>query len=129
LDDRACIPFHGGEDEGIKRCKDYIWGTKAIGHYAETRNQIFGANYSSKLSPWLANGSLSPRYAYHEALAFEKKHQTVESTQKFIDELFWRDFCRYWCLRHGSKIFSTYGVYDKSEFTWKNSPETVRRWR
>ena len=30
-DKRACYDFIGGEDEGMKRCKEYIWTTKALG--------------------------------------------------------------------------------------------------
>lgn len=34
--------------------------------YKETRNGLLGPNFSSKFSPWLATGCLSPRFAFHE---------------------------------------------------------------
>lgn len=34
--------------------------------YKETRNGMIGPDYSTKFSPWLASGSLSPRYVYEE---------------------------------------------------------------
>lgn len=34
--------------------------------YKETRNGMLGPDYSTKFSPWLASGSLSPRYIYEE---------------------------------------------------------------
>jgi deoxyribodipyrimidine photo-lyase len=34
--------------------------------YKETRNGLLGANYSSKFSPWLATGCLSPRHVVQE---------------------------------------------------------------
>lgn len=34
--------------------------------YKETRNGMLGADYSTKFSPWLASGSLSPRFIYEE---------------------------------------------------------------
>ena len=108
-DNRASYDFIGGEDEGIKRCKEYIWETMSVGHYATTRNEIMGANYSSKISPWLACGALSVRYVFYETIEYEDTYFKVESTQKFIDELLWRDFCKFWCLKHGVKVFSVYG--------------------
>lgn len=63
-DKRACYDFIGGEDQAVKRLREYIFDTKSVGNYAMTRNNLIGANYSSKLSPWLACGALSPRYIY-----------------------------------------------------------------
>ena len=63
-DGRACYKFMGGEDSGLKRMQEYIFEKKSIAHYDLTRNHLIGSEYSSKLSPWLANGSLSPRTVY-----------------------------------------------------------------
>jgi len=63
-DKRACYDFIGGEEQATKRLREYIFETKSVGNYALTRNQLIGANYSSKFSPWLASGALSPRYIY-----------------------------------------------------------------
>ena len=117
-DKRECYDFRGGEDAGLKRVKEYIWGTMAVANYATTRNQLIGSNYSSKLSPWLACGALSPRYVYFETRSFEEKHRRNESTKVFIDELFWRDFNRYWCLKYGNKVFYSYGIYDRKYYNW-----------
>jgi deoxyribodipyrimidine photo-lyase len=70
---RACYNFVGGEDAGLKRCKEYIFSRRSVAHYNNTRNDLLGANYSSKLSPWLANGCLSPRMVYHEVKRFENE--------------------------------------------------------
>ena len=35
-DPRSCYPFVGGEDNGLKRLKEYM--KKSVGHYAVTRN-------------------------------------------------------------------------------------------
>ena len=126
---RACYDFKGGEDEAFKRVKEYIFDTRSVAQYAVTRNQLIGANYSSKFSPWLACGALSPRYAYHQVKEFEAKHRSNESTKVFVDELFWRDFNRFWCMRHGVKVFSSYGIYNRTYYEWKTDQETVSRWR
>lgn len=108
---------------------EYIHGKRAVSKYATTRNDLIGANYSSKLSPWLANGSLSPRKVYWEVKKFEREQTRNESTGVYIDELFWRDFNRFWCLFHGNKVFSSYGIYDRTYYDWKTNLDIVKRWR
>jgi deoxyribodipyrimidine photolyase len=34
--------------------------------YKETRNGMLGPDYSTKFSPWLASGSISPRFIHEE---------------------------------------------------------------
>ena len=118
-DPRSCYPFIGGEDHGLKRLKEYM--KKSVGFYAQTRNQLMGSEYSSKLSPWLANGSLSARRVFHET---KKCGTSNNSTKTFIDELFWRDFNRFWCMRHGNKVFSSYGIYNRTYYDW-NTDHTI----
>ena len=128
-DKRICYKFKGGEEAGLVRMNEYISGKRAVSKYATTRNDLIGANYSSKLSPWLANGSISSRRVYWEVKKFEREQTRNESTTVFIDELFWRDFNRYWCLNHGNKVFSSYGIYDRTYYNWQTNLETVDRWR
>lgn len=87
-----------------------------------------GADYSSKLSPWLACGAISPRFVYHETKRFEAKHLENESTKHFISELFWRDFCHWYCLRHGPRVFYEYGALDKGQ-QWKLNLDLINRWK
>jgi len=118
-DKRSCYQFVGGEDRGLKRLNEYLFEKKAVKHYNKTRNQLIGANYSSKLSPWLACGALSPRKIYFDLRQFEQKCGGNEDTKVFFDELMWRDFNRYWCMNKGNKIFSEYGIYDREYYNWK----------
>ena len=104
-DSRICYKFRGGEEAGLKRLNEYVFAKRAVSRYALTRNQLIGSGYSSKLSPWLANGSISCRKVYWEVKRFEKEQLRNESTTTFIDELLWRDFNRYWCMFHGNKVF------------------------
>ena len=41
-------------------------------NYKTTRNGFLGPNFSSKFSPWMANGCLSPRQIYWEVKKWEK---------------------------------------------------------
>ena len=63
-DSRTAFPFHGGENEVLKRVEYYFWETKKLGVYKLTRNGLIGKDFSSKFSPWLANGSISTKTIY-----------------------------------------------------------------
>lgn len=128
-DSRACYKFKGGEANGLKRMNEYIFGKKSVGHYNDTRNHLRGSEYSSKLSPWLANGCLSARKVYFATHEFMKVHRSNESTRVFIDELFWRDFNKYWFMRWASKAFSEYGIYDRSYYGWGADKTIIERWQ
>jgi deoxyribodipyrimidine photo-lyase len=64
-DSRAAIHFKGGETEGIKRLNNYLFESKAIATYKQTRNGLVGSEYSSKFSAWLSLGCLSAKTIYH----------------------------------------------------------------
>ena len=126
-DKRACLEFKGGETHGLKRIKEYMHAS--LGHYAATRNGLLGSEYSSKLSPWLANGCVSIRDIYYQTVEFEKAHGASENTRHFIDELLWRDFSRYWCMRFGNKVFSSYGILDRDYYNWQTDEKVLQRWK
>jgi deoxyribodipyrimidine photo-lyase len=127
-DQRAVINFVGGENEGLKRLNKFIWLDKNILHYKETRNQLLGENYSSKFSPWLANGSLSARKIYSEIKKFEKEVEANESTYWLVFELLWRDYFRFVTKKYGNKIFLKGGIKNKDN-DYKNDIELFERWR
>lgn len=128
-DSRICYKFRGGEEAGLKRLKEYVFSKRAVSKYESTRNDLIGADYSSKLSPWLANGSISSRKVYWEVKRFEEEQVRNESTKIYVDELFWRDFNRFWCMNHGNKVFQSYGIYDRTYYNWQTDLAIVDRWR
>jgi deoxyribodipyrimidine photo-lyase len=85
IDERAAVQFKGGETEALKRLNYYLFESKLLLKYKETRNGLIGGDYSSKLSPWLATGSISPRYIYHEIKKFETENQANESTKGMVE--------------------------------------------
>ena len=91
-DPRRALDFVGGESAALSRLDHYIWQTKALQTYKETRNQLLGSNYSSKFSAWLATGCLSAKHIYQQVKLFEAKHGANESTYWLIFELLWRDY-------------------------------------
>ena len=92
VDPRSAFPFRGGEEEGLKRLKNWMWGNDRLKIYKETRNQLLGTEYSSKLSPWLAWGCISPRFIVQEIARYEKERVANRSTYWLTFELLWRDF-------------------------------------
>ena len=104
-DQRSAFPFLGGTDTGIKRLDQYFWKSKKLSFYKKTRNGLLGVDYSSKFSPWLANGSISPKTIYWEIIRYEKEIQKNQSTYWLVFELIWRDYFKYISLKHENKIF------------------------
>ncbi|KAL0489547.1 cryptochrome DASH [Acrasis kona] len=129
---RAVMKFTGGETEGIKRTKAYIWNkSQPLSDYANTRNGLIGADYSSKFSPWMSVGCISPRYIYQQVKLYEKKYKSNDGIEALIRELFFRDYFRYLGQKVGNKIFKISGIRNyngKDEPTWDTDPEKLKRW-
>lgn len=110
MDERAAIKFKGGENAGLQRLKDYFWKRNKLKEYKETRNGLIGEDYSSKFSPWLAHGCLSPRYIYEEIKSYEKNIVKNQSTYWLIFELIWRDYFRMVCKKYENAVFKIGGI-------------------
>jgi deoxyribodipyrimidine photo-lyase len=128
LDQRSVLQFHGGENAGKARVKEYIWESDRLRVYKETRNEMLGANYSSKFSAWLSFGCLSPRYIYEEVQKYEQKIIKNDSTYWLIFELLWRDFFRFISAKHGNKIFYQSGLQG-IDFPWQENWQRFDLWR
>jgi len=102
--------FTGGESEALNRLNYYLWESRLLLNYKETRNELLGGDYSSKFSPYLALGCLSPKLVYAEIKRFEAEIGSNESTYWLFFELLWRDFFRFMGKKHGNKIFQLTGT-------------------
>ena len=109
VDARAVLAFRGGEAEGLARMRAWIFDGDHLGSYKLTRNGMLGADYSSKFSPWIAVGALSPRLIAEETLRYERERIANESTYWLRFELFWREYFRLYLLKHGRAMFRTSG--------------------
>ena len=126
-DPRTAFPFQGGENQAMKRIKNYFWETQNLSKYKDTRNGLIGEEYSSKLSAWLANGSISPKQIYYEVLKYEKEIESNQSTYWLIFELIWRDFFKYVSLKYGNKIFQLKGILNK-DLEWNDDKQKLNDW-
>ncbi|MEJ1223828.1 DASH family cryptochrome [Sediminicola sp. 1XM1-17] len=127
IDQRSAFPFQGGETKALSRIENYFWETKNLATYKRTRNGLVGEAYSSKLSPWLANGSISPRTIYWEVKHFEQEVQKNQDTYWLVFELIWRDYFKYISLKHRSKIFQIGGLLNKN-YDWGTDDRKKAQW-
>lgn len=123
----SAFPFKGGETEAINRLNDYFFKTKKLGFYKKTRNGLAGVDYSSKFSPWLANGCISARTIYWKIKQFEKEYFKNQSTYWLIFELIWRDYFKYVSLKYGNQIFKLEGILQK-DYEWSKNQNQLQKW-
>ncbi len=126
-DSRTAFPFEGGEQAALDRLEDYFFTTKKLGFYKKTRNGLVGKDYSSKFSPWLANGSISARTIYWQVKKFEKEHYKNQSTYWLIFELIWRDYFKYISIKYQDDIFKIGGILHK-DYEWSQDEQKINQW-
>lgn len=127
-DKRAVFPFKGGEKEALRRLTFYLWESDFIKNYKQTRNELLGVDYSSKFSPYLAQGCLSPKLIYNEIRKYEEEKGGNESTYWLFFELLWRDFFRLMGKKYENKIFLKDGPRGKADTQWKNDKRLFKIW-
>lgn len=120
--------FNGGESEGLKRLNHYFWETDHIAHYKKTRNELIGRSYSSKFSPYLAQGCLSPKLIYAELKRYEEERTKNDSTYHLYFELLWRDFFRLMGKKYGNEIFKKSGIKNEERIDLEDNHEFFRIW-
>ncbi|SEL18501.1 DASH family cryptochrome [Halomonas daqiaonensis] len=104
-DPRGQFRFAGGEAAGQARLDHYLWDTAALAHYKQTRDGLLGADFSTRLSPWLAQGCLSARQVHDAVRAWEARHGANDSTYWVIFELLWRDYFHWAAHQEGRTLF------------------------
>ena len=128
-DERAVLDFKGGAKEAKKWMHQWIWERDCLKEYKETRNGLVGADYSSKLSPWLSTGCISVVEVYWEIKKYEKERVANDSTYWLFFELLWREFFRFVARRYGAQIFKRNGIKDSDEKMTLGDPKTFHRWK
>ncbi len=127
-DSRSVLNFKGGETEALQRLDDYFWQGDHLKTYKETRNGLLGADYSSKLSAWLALGCISPRYIYEEIKKYETQRIANDSTYWLVFELIWRDYFRFVALKFGTRLFKVTGIKNDFNKKWKRDKVLFQQW-
>jgi deoxyribodipyrimidine photo-lyase len=128
IDDRAAVAFEGGETAALDRLDEYLWETDSLREYKQTRNGLVGRDYSSKFSPWLNEGCLSPRRVSAEIDAYEERRVANDSTYWLRFELIWRDFFQFQFAKHGGTFFTPGGIR-RREIAWQDDEAAFDRWK
>jgi len=126
-DPRGVMRFHGGETAAVARIESYC--RKGLSTYKQTRDGLIGESYSTKFSPWLAFGCLSPRTIYWRIKNYEEQNEgETTNTRLVIVELMWRDWFYFLCSKHGPSIFFPGGPAGL-EPSWPGTWDDFDRWR
>ena len=114
-DRRSALPaLGGGETAGLARLHDYAVTRHLIGRYDDTRNQMLGEAFSTKFSPWLANGCLSARQIWASIDEYDDAHGArSKGAMQLRLELLWRDYFRLLAHRAGPDFFRWRGLRDQ----------------
>ncbi|CAH8272152.1 unnamed protein product [Arabidopsis lyrata] len=120
--------FVGGESAGVGRVFEYFWKKDLLKVYKDTRNGMLGPDYSTKFSPWLAFGCISPRFIYEEVQRYEKERVANNSTYWVLFELIWRDYFRFLSIKCGNSLFHLGGPRNV-QGKWSQDQKLFESWR
>ena len=118
--------FKGGEAQGLAHLTHYFSGNLPA-NYKQVRNAIDGWDNSCKLSPWLANGSLSSREVLHWLHEYELNKIKNESTYWIYFELLWREYFHWLAHKIGTQLFSFSGLKSAAPLS-SYYPERFKKW-
>ncbi|MDZ4755333.1 MAG: deoxyribodipyrimidine photo-lyase [Phycisphaerae bacterium] len=102
----------------------------AVGTYAESRD-IPAAPGTSRLSPHLHWGEISPRRAWHavsDALRRSGDPTTKRGAEKYLAELLWREFAHH-VLVHFPHTPAAPLRAEYASFPWRSDLEALRAWQ
>ncbi len=96
-----------------------------LGAYSKERD-VLGGEGTSRLSPYVAHGQLSPRQVWHRV---QEADQQPAVKQAFLRQLIWREFA-YHVLSEQPSLHERSLRPEFESFPWKELPQdTLRRWQ
>ena len=118
--------FKGGESSAQKHLTDYFL-SRLASTYKDTRNGLDGMDYSTKFSPWLANGCLSPRQVLTRLRQYEQQVERNDSTYWIYFELLWREYFKYYADKYGQRLYAFSGISNLRPTT-SFYPQRFKKW-
>lgn len=115
-----------GEAAAQARLADFL--TTGIAGYAAGRDYP-GRDATSRLSPHLRFGEISPRQVWHAArFAAAARPAIARDVDKFLSELGWREFCRHLLFDHPDLAHrNLQPAFDA--FPWRRDKTGLRAWQ
>lgn len=99
--------------------------------YSDDRN-LPGTEGTSRLSPHLRFGEISPRQVWHKTLAALESHGPQKGIERnawaFLREIGWREFSHY-LLYHFPLLGSQNWRSEFDQFPWQNNPAFIEAWQ
>ena len=120
------IIFTAGERAGLAHLADYF-SSMAPSSYKKTRNALDGWQQSTKFSPYLANGNLSPSQIWAAVDRYESDYVANEDTYWIKFELLWREYFQWLALGQGDSLYRFQGMASKLPLT-SFFPERFQKW-
>ena len=121
--------FPPGESAALQRLQDFTSGAGAgVYAYAEQRDRL-DLDGTSRLSPYLRFGMLSPRriaHAAQQALDFSPTPAARQGAQTWLNELVWRDFYLH-ILYHFPHVLRR--DFRAQPVQWQDDPLALQAWR
>jgi deoxyribodipyrimidine photo-lyase len=115
-----------GERSGQERLQQFL--DNGVAGYSTNRDRPDRCG-TSKLSPHLRFGEVSPRQVWHAArFAASERPALSADIDKFLSELGWREFCRH--LLSDVADIATRNLQPSFDgFPWRYDDEALRRWQ
>ena len=101
--------FSGCEKDALAYLESYFQSDRPA-QYKATRNGLSGVDYSTKFSPWLALGALSPRRIMQRLTEYESEHGQNDGSYWIWFELLWRDHFRWLHHKYGRRLYRKEGL-------------------
>ncbi|MBV0934331.1 DASH family cryptochrome [Marinobacterium weihaiense] len=118
--------FKGGELAAQTHLQRYF-SSSLPATYKQVRNELDGLDNGTRFSPWLAQGSLSPRRVMRQLQQYEQRETANESTYWIFFELLWREYFQWYARHHDHRLYHLHGIQQRSPLT-SFYPQRFKSW-
>lgn len=120
--------FRIGENHAIDRLSNFL--NEAVINYSDGRD-LPSQDYTSRLSPHLHFGEISPRTIWHECQSrkhFSQNGAFIKAIDKFLSEIGWREFSHH-LLYHFPHISDANFNTKFDDFPWQKEEALLKKWQ
>ena len=121
------FPFAAGEAAALARLNAYLAHPDGAAAYKSRRNGLLGSEFSTKFSPWLASGALSPRRIWQACLDLEDALGGSPEVEWIRVELLWREYFQWVAYTAGATLFRKRGFREAPPRNGFNA-KAFQRW-
>jgi len=125
----SAFPWRGGESSALDRVEWYFTTGEPppVSRYKFTRNMLVGHAYSTKMSPFLCLGCISPRLVSKALEEHEEKFGSTQNTYWVRFEMLWRDYFLLISEKYGDRLFYLKGFEGQTDP--KMAEKRAKEWK